>query len=53
MNHLDFVIWLLGYPLINAACNYLYHLRGGKFSSEELAAVVVCVIYVLVGILLY
>jgi hypothetical protein len=55
MENLPFVIWLIGYPLVNTLSLYSAYLRGEEYDegTKFLGAVTIIVIWVYVATLLY
>lgn len=55
MDNLPFVIWMIGYPLVNTLSLYFAHLRGEEYSegTKFLGAVITLVVWVYVATLLY
>lgn len=33
MGHMDFVVWMVGFPIANAISDYVGHLRGHVYSE--------------------
>ena len=55
MEHLDFVLWMVGYPIASSISNWLGYLSGRKYSDavHGIAALISISVWVYVGYLLY
>src|SRR4051812_10480516 len=55
MNNFPFVLWLLGFPLVDSIGNYLHWKRGRRYSDEVecLSTVIELVIWISVAHFLY
>lgn len=53
MEHIDFVIWMLGYPLLVATIKVLEIIYLKKTESDDIATVINFMIWILVACLLF
>ena len=55
LEHPDFIVWLLGYPITNAIGSYVGYLTGSKFDdlTKGVGALLTLSVWASVGYLLY